>query len=161
MSSCQKCGCLQRSYRLLLPFSIVKTSSAGFKELGLQIVIVPNIASFFFTLQSSAFWPFKRPKWRRLMTVNIKKKKPGLTRVWPGRPGFSGSISKRVFASTQTGPKPGSARSRVGRVPGRPAKPVRALKLWQCSLILGPLNMEWWSLVKKMDLKQLGQVNSS
>ena len=114
MSSCQKYGCLQRSYRLLLLFSIVKTSSTGFKELGLQIVIVPNIALFFFTFQSSAFWPFKRPKRRRLMTVNIKKNNRASLRFDrvdpPSRPGFSGPIFKRVFASTRTGPRPGSTR---------------------------------------------------
>jgi competence transcription factor ComK len=36
------------------------------------IKIVTDIASFFFTLQSSAFWHFKMPKQRRLMTVNKK-----------------------------------------------------------------------------------------
>jgi hypothetical protein len=77
--------------------------------------IVTDIASFFFTLQSSAFWYFKMPKQRRLMTVNIKKidrVSPGFDWVdrVPGRPGFFGPISKRVFASTWTGPRPGSTR---------------------------------------------------
>jgi hypothetical protein len=76
------------------------------------IKIVTDIASFFFTLQSSAFWHFKMLKQHRLMTVNIKK----IDRVSPGfdwvdqvsgRPGFSGPISKRVFASTWTGSRPG------------------------------------------------------
>jgi hypothetical protein len=31
-----------------------------------------------------------------------------LTRSHPSRPGFPGPIPKRVFASTQTGPRPGS-----------------------------------------------------
>jgi hypothetical protein len=59
---------------------------------------------------------------------------PGLTgwtgsRVDPsGRLGFPGSIPKRVFASTRTGPRPGSAGSRAGPVSGRPAGPVRVLK---------------------------------
>jgi len=56
--------------------------------------IVTDIASFFFTLQSSAFWHFKMPKRRRLMTVNIKKfdrVSPRFDRVdrVPGRPAGS------------------------------------------------------------------------
>jgi len=33
-----------------------------------------------------------------------------LTWSHPGRPGFPGPIPKRVFASTPTGPRPGSTR---------------------------------------------------
>jgi hypothetical protein len=49
------------------------------------------------------------------MTVKIKKidrVSPGFGRVdpVPGRPGFPGPILERVFASTRTGPRPGSTR---------------------------------------------------
>jgi len=75
--------------------------------------IVTDIASFFFTFQSSAFWHFKMPKRRCLMTVNIKKidrVSPGFDQMdrVPGRLGFSRPIFKRVFTSTRTGPRPGS-----------------------------------------------------
>jgi len=52
------------------------------------------------------------------MTGNKKKidrVSPGFDRVdrVPGRQGFAGPIPERVFASTWTGPRPGSAGSRV------------------------------------------------
>ena len=85
--------------------------------------IVTDIASFFFTLQSSVFWHFKMPKRRCLMTVNIKKidrVSPGFDRVdqVPGRPGFSGQFPSKFLPLP--GPVPG---------PGRPAGPVQVLKL--------------------------------
>jgi hypothetical protein len=62
---------------------------------------------------SLSFWPFKRPKQRRLTSINIYKKRDwvsaGFDRVArvPGRPGFTGPTLKRVFASTRTGSRPG------------------------------------------------------
>jgi len=57
------------------------------------------------------------------MTVKIKKI-DRMNRV-SGRPGFPGPIPKRVCLH------PDRSQARVGRVPGRPAKPVRVLKHWR------------------------------
>jgi len=83
--------------------------------------------------RSSSFWPLKqRPKRRRLTSISIKKidrVSAGFDRVSAGfdrvaqvdpagRPGFTRPTPERVFASTRTGPRPGSAGSRVDP-PGR------------------------------------------
>ena len=87
--------------------------SAGF-QLGLQTVsFVTDIVSFFFSLQFVVFWPFKRPKRRRLMNDNIKKNWPGLTQVWPGGPGpgstgFPRANSQAGFCLHPGRPGPGS-----------------------------------------------------
>jgi len=92
--------------------------SAGF-QLGLQTVsFVTDIVSFFFSLQFVVFWPFKRPKRRRLMNGNIKKK---LTGSHPGLTGWTGSRVDRVSPGQFPSgflPPPGSAGSRVDP-PGR------------------------------------------
>jgi hypothetical protein len=64
---------------------------------------------------SSAFWPFKRPKRRRLMTANIKKNRPGLTRVWPGGPGLG---STRRIDWVSLGQLPSGFLPPPGPVPG-------------------------------------------
>jgi hypothetical protein len=77
---------------------------------------------------SSSFWPLKqRPKRHRLTPTSIKKidrVSAGFDRVArvarvSGQPGFTGLTLERVFASTRTGSRPGSAGSRVD-LPGRP-----------------------------------------
>jgi hypothetical protein len=107
----------------------VLCSSAGFQRVELIrfAAIVPNIATFFFTLQSSAFWPFKRPKQRRLMTANIYIKKvigSHLGGPGPGSTGFRLANSQAGFCLHRY-----RSQARVGRVPSRPARPVRVLKL--------------------------------
>jgi len=83
-----------RKRREVLCSSINTSSAIGWFQLGLQIVsFVTDIALSFFSLQFLAFWPFKRPKRRRLMTGNMKKK---LTGSHPGLTGWTGSRVDRV-----------------------------------------------------------------
>jgi len=59
---------------------------------------------------SSSFWPLKqRPKRRRLTSISKKK----IDRVSAGWPGFHQANSRAGFCLHRTGPRPGSAGSRV------------------------------------------------
>jgi hypothetical protein len=98
-------------------WSDVRCSSAEFQRQ--RVTLIRFIASFFFCLQSSVFWHFR---WQKTTSFNDSENKkkidqisPGFGRVdrVPGRPSFPGPIPKQVFASTRTGPRPGSAGSWV------------------------------------------------
>jgi hypothetical protein len=104
------------SQRSMVRRSLLLCSSAEFQRQ--RVTLIRFIASFFFCLQSSAFWHFRWQKTTSFNDSENKKNWPGLTRVWPGRPGFPGPIPERVFASTRTGPRLGSTGSRVDP-PGR------------------------------------------
>jgi len=79
------------------------------------------------------FGILKSQKRRRLMTVKIKKNWPGLTRVWPGGPGPGSTGFSRANSRAGFCLHPDRSQARVSRVPGRPAGPVRVLKL--CSKV--------------------------
>jgi hypothetical protein len=61
--------------------------------------------------------------------VYIYKNRSGLNRVYPGRPAWSTGFRQ---ANSPAGfcLDPDRSQARVGRVPGRPAGPVRVSKLW-------------------------------
>jgi hypothetical protein len=88
------------------------------------------------------------------MAVNIKKNRPGLTRVWPGG---SGPGSTRRVDRVSPGHPAGStgfyrANSQAGfylhpdrsqaRVAGQPAGPVRVSK--HCLILQNKLNSRFW-----------------
>jgi len=98
---------------------------------------------------SSSFWPFKRPKRRHLTSLYIyKKRRPGLSRVYPGR---SGSGSTGFYrANSQTGFCLDQDRSQA-RVdpPGRSGFQNTAYKLCSASrggrVLIIVLDSVWWS----------------
>jgi hypothetical protein len=105
------------SQRSMVRRSQLLCSSAEFQRQ--RVTLIRFIASFFFYLQSLAFWHFR---WQKTTSFNDSENKkkidwvsPGFGRVdpVPGRPGFPRPIPERVFASTRTGPRPGSVGSRV------------------------------------------------
>ena len=74
-----------------------------------------------------SFWPFRH----RFGHKNIYKKiNPGLSRVWPGRPGPGSTGSGRANSQPVFCLDPARPQARVGRVPGWPAGPGRVLKHW-------------------------------
>jgi hypothetical protein len=70
------------------------------------------------------------PKRRRLTSIKYKKKRPGLRRVWPGGPGPGSTGFHQANSQAGFCLHPDRSHAQVGRVPGRPAGPVRVLKLW-------------------------------
>jgi len=107
------------SQRSMIKRSLLLCSSTEFQRQ--RVTLIRFIASFFFCLQSSAFWHFR---WQKTTSFNDSENKKKLTGShpglagWTGSTGFPGPIPERVFASTRTGPRPGSAGSRVDS-PGR------------------------------------------
>jgi len=91
-----------------------------------RVILIRFIALFFFCL--SAFWHFR---WQKMTSFNDsennKNKWSGLIRVWPGGSGprFSRANSRAGFCLN-----PDQSQARAGWVSGRPARPVRVLKLW-------------------------------
>jgi len=76
----------------------------------------------------------KRPKRRRFGHEDIKKINPGLSRVWPGRPGPRSTLRvDRVWPSQSLACfllRPGPTTD-----PGQPAVPGRVLKHWLAPLV--------------------------
>jgi len=114
------------SQRSMVRRSLLLGSSVEFQRQ--RVTLIRFIASFFFYLQSSAFWHFR---WQKTTSFNDSENKKKVTGSHPGlagwtgsrvnlsgRPGFPGPIPERVFASTRTSLRPGSAGSRVDP-PGR------------------------------------------
>ena len=100
------------SQRSMIKRSLLLCSSTEFQRQ--RVTLIRFIASFFFYLQSSTFWHFRWQKTTSFNDSENKKKLTGWTRSRvdpvPGRLGFPGPILERVFASTRTGPRPGSTR---------------------------------------------------
>jgi len=61
--------------------------------------------------------------------VYIYKNRPGLNRVYPGRPGSGSTGFRRANSPAGFYLDPDRSQARVGQVPGRPAGPVRVSKL--------------------------------
>jgi hypothetical protein len=109
-------------------WSDVRCSSAEFQRQ--RVTLIRFIASFFFCLQSSAFWHFR---WQKTTSFNDSENKKKLTGSHPGLAGWTGSRVDRVSrANSRVGfcLNPDRSQARVGQVPGRPAGPVQILKLW-------------------------------
>jgi len=97
----------------------VLCSSTGFQRVELIrfAAIVPNIATFFFTLQSST--SFNDCQYKKKKVIGSHLGGPG-----PGSTGFRLANSQAGFCLHRD-----RSQARVGRVPSRPARPVRVLKL--------------------------------
>ena len=113
-------------------WSDVRCSSAEFQRQ--RVTLIRFIASFFFCLQSSAFWHFR---WQKTTSFNDSENKKKIDRVSPGfgrvdrvlgRPAGSTGFP-RVNSRAGFCLNPDRSQARVGRVPGRSAGPVRVLKL--------------------------------
>jgi len=110
----------RRRFKLFSQRSIVRCllllcSSAEFQRQ--RVTLIRFIASFFFCLQRFGILDGK--KRRRLMTVKIKKKWPGLTRVWLGGPGPGSTRRVDRVSSAQF---PSGFLPKPGLVPG-PGRP--------------------------------------
>jgi len=110
------------SQRSMVRRSLLLCSSTEFQRQ--RVTLIRFIASFFFCLQSSAFWHFR---WQKTTSFNDSENKKKIDRVSPG----FGRVDRVSRANSRAGfcLNPDRSQARVGRVPGRPAGPVRVLKL--------------------------------
>jgi len=127
------------SQRSMVRRSLLLCYSAEFQRQ--RVTLIRFIASFFFYLQSSTFWHFR---WQKKTSFNDSENKTKLTGSHPGLAGWTESRvwPKQVFASTRTGPRPGSTH-RAG--PGFKTLIEILLLPFPSSLKVKTQNMlRWW-----------------
>ena len=73
-----------------------------------------------------------------------KKRRSGLSRVYPGRPGSGSTGFHRANSQTGFCLDLDRSQARVGRVPGRPAGPVRVSKHWYGGQGRPNIDLEMW-----------------
>jgi hypothetical protein len=104
------------SQRSMVRRSLLLCSSAEFQRQ--RVTLIRFIASFFFYLQSSAFWHFR---WQKTTSFNDSENKKKLTGFHPGLAGWTRSRVDRVSPGQFSSgflPQPGPVQARVDP-PGR------------------------------------------